>query len=93
MATSVTVKVDKDDVDDAKHDDIDAFRVSAFWAATPKSRYFEEQWRTYGWTDRRMEKHPCVLQDIYPLGPLPKKERFYPGYMSWRLKIKHWSKL
>ena len=26
--------------------------------------------RTYG----RLEIHPCVLQDIGPLGPLPKKE-------------------
>ena len=30
-----------------------------------------------GWTNRRtdgrMEIHPCVLQDIGPLGPLPKK--------------------
>ena len=23
----------------------------------------------------RMEIHPCVLQDIGPLGPLPKKEK------------------
>ena len=32
---------------------------------------------TYGWTYGRMdghkEIHPCVLQDIGPLGPLPKK--------------------
>ena len=36
---------------------------------------------TYGWTDGRkdgrkdgrLEIHPCVLQDIGPLGPLPKK--------------------
>ena len=27
--------------------------------------------RTYG----RLEIHPCVLQDIGPLGPLPKKEK------------------
>ena len=26
-------------------------------------------------TDGRKEIHPCVLQDIGPLGPLPKKER------------------
>ena len=26
-----------------------------------------------GWTDRRMEIHPCVLHDMGPLGPLPKK--------------------
>ena len=25
-------------------------------------------------TDGRKEIHPCVLQDIGPLGPLPKKE-------------------
>ena len=30
---------------------------------------------TDGRTDRRLEIHPCVLQDIGPLGPLPKKER------------------
>ena len=29
--------------------------------------------RTYGRTDGRLEIHPCVLQDIGPLGPLPKK--------------------
>ena len=29
-----------------------------------------------GWTDRQMYvmDHPCVLQDVGPLGPLPKKE-------------------
>ena len=26
-----------------------------------------------GWTDGRMEIHPCVLWDIGPLGSLPKK--------------------
>merc|ERR1712105_209919 len=35
--------------------------------------------RTYGRTYRRTyghkEIHPCVLQDIGPLGPLPKKEK------------------
>ena len=31
--------------------------------------------RTDGRTDGRMEIHPCVLQDIGPLGPLPKKEK------------------
>ena len=34
--------------------------------------------RTDGWkdgrTDGRMEIPPCVLQDIGPLGPLPKKD-------------------
>ena len=30
---------------------------------------------TDGRTDGRMEIPPCVLQDIGPLGPLPKKER------------------
>ena len=30
--------------------------------------------RTDGRTDGRKEIHPCVLQDIGPLGPLPKKE-------------------
>ena len=29
--------------------------------------------RTDGRTDGRMEIPPCVLQDIGPLGPLPKK--------------------
>ena len=29
--------------------------------------------RTYVRTDGRKEIHPCVLQDIGPLGPLPKK--------------------
>ena len=28
---------------------------------------------TYGWMDGHLEIHPCVLQDIGPLGPLPKK--------------------
>ena len=27
--------------------------------------------RMYGRTDGRLEIHPCVLQDIGPLGPLP----------------------
>ena len=31
--------------------------------------------RTYVRTDGRKEIHPCVLQDIGPLGPLPKKEK------------------
>ena len=34
--------------------------------------------RTDGWTDgrtnRHLEIHPCVLQDIAPSGPPPKKE-------------------
>ena len=29
--------------------------------------------RTDVWTDGCMDIHPCVLQDIGPLGPLPKK--------------------
>ena len=29
--------------------------------------------RTEGRKDGRLEIHPCVLQDIGPLGPLPKK--------------------
>ena len=32
-----------------------------------------------GRTDGRMEIHPCVLQDIGPLGPLPKKGRMRKG--------------
>ena len=31
--------------------------------------------RTYGRMDRCLEIHPCVLQDIGPLKPLPKKEK------------------
>ena len=31
--------------------------------------------RTDRQTDEQMEIHPCVLQDIGPLGPLPKKEQ------------------
>ena len=30
---------------------------------------------TDGRTDGHMEIHPCVLQDIGPLGPLPKKDK------------------
>ena len=30
--------------------------------------------RTDGRTDGRKEIHPCVLQDIGPLGPLPNKK-------------------
>ena len=30
--------------------------------------------RTEGRKDGRLEIHPCVLQDIGPLGPLPKKD-------------------
>ena len=29
---------------------------------------------TNRWTDGYLEIQPCVLQDIGPLGPLPKKE-------------------
>ena len=32
--------------------------------------------RTDGRTDGRLEIPPCVLQDIGPLGPLPKKARY-----------------
>ena len=42
--------------------------------------------RTYGRTDRRtyrhLEIHPCVLQDIGPLGPLPKKGLFLLKYLE-----------
>ena len=31
--------------------------------------------RTEGRKDGRLEIPPCVLQDIGPLGPLPKKEK------------------
>ena len=30
-----------------------------------------------GCTDGRLEIHPCVLQDIGPLGPLPKKDSYH----------------
>ena len=37
--------------------------------------------RTDGWTEGQMdghlEIHPCFLQDIGPLGPLPKKDYYY----------------
>ena len=36
--------------------------------------------RTEGRKDRRLEIPPCVLQDIGPLGPLPKKEVFKDLY-------------
>ena len=35
--------------------------------------------RTDGRTDGRPEIPPCVLQDIGPLGPLPKKEQKKKG--------------
>ena len=37
--------------------------------------------RTDGRTDRRLEIPPCVLQDIGPLEPLPKKNRSPKGNM------------
>ena len=40
--------------------------------------------RMDGWKDGRTDGHleipPCVLQDIGPLGPLPKKE-----YYDWKI--------
>ena len=43
--------------------------------------------RTDGRKDRRKEIHPCVLQDIGPLGPLPKKPEwrilFHDGFKHW----------
>ena len=36
--------------------------------------------RTYG----RMEIHPCVLQDICPLGPLPKKDLWQAEIGIWK---------
>ena len=39
--------------------------------------------RTYVRTDGRKEIHPCVLQDIGPLGPLPKKgDKHFSGFLS-----------
>ena len=29
--------------------------------------------RMHGWMDEHLEIHPCILQDIGPLGPLPKR--------------------
>ena len=51
---------------------------------SPESADFRPQWpmggtegrtdgRTDGRTEGRLEIHPFVLQDIVPLGPLPKK--------------------
>ena len=35
------------------------------------------------WTDGHLEIHPCVLQDIGSLGPLPKKHTFtFPSWMN-----------
>ena len=34
-------------------------------------------------TDGRKEIHPCVLQDIGPLGPLPKKKNIQPSLTSY----------
>ena len=52
--------------------------------------------RTYGRTDGRMyrhlEIHPCVLQDIGPLGPLPKKGR-NKNIVSIAQKITIWEPL
>ena len=35
--------------------------------------------------DGRTEIHPCVLQDIDPLGPLPKKALCYFVFLSLRV--------
>ena len=40
--------------------------------------------RTEGRTDGCLEIHPCVLQDIGPLGPLPKKWRVLRNRMCKR---------
>ena len=42
--------------------------------------------RTYVQMDGRKEIHPCVLQDIGPLGPLPKKGRKIHEIMKPELK-------
>ena len=36
-------------------------------------------------TDGRKEIHPCVLQDIGPLGPLPKKDDENTGNGVWKI--------
>ena len=43
-----------------------------------------------GRTDRCMEIHPCVLQDIGPLGPLPKKANqvFLAGAVMQKMPLK-----
>ena len=38
--------------------------------------------RTYIYTDRRLEIHPCVLQDIGPLGPLPCSHSIFSANLS-----------
>ena len=35
--------------------------------------------RMDGWMDEHLEIYPCALQDIGPLGPLPKNGRGYIG--------------
>ena len=37
------------------------------------SSFYQYSGHTDGQTDGRKEIHPCLLQDIGPLGPLPKK--------------------
>ena len=48
--------------------------------------------RTYVRTDGRLEIHPCVLQDIGPLGPLPKKEKKYTEKEIPKTHAKIWQK-
>ena len=43
--------------------------------------------RTDGRTDGRKEIHPCVLQDIGPLGPLPKKWNEIPDWVKEKESI------
>ena len=55
------------------------------WMEEWTNRWIEEwtnRWmdgRTDRWMDEHLEIHPCALQDIGPLGPLPKNGRGYIG--------------
>ena len=53
------------------------FAFNQFTMLFNKNLRLEKLWGEDGRTDvrtyGRMEIHPCVLQDIGPLGPLPKK--------------------
>ena len=40
--------------------------------------------RKDGWRNRRLVIPPCVLQDIGPLGPLPKKVRLITESIEFR---------
>ena len=52
------------------------------WTDGPMDGWTEG--RTDGWTDRRLKIPPCVLQDIGPLGPLPKKDLWQAEIGIWK---------